>query len=203
MEGGLGAVVEDAGAFEGDVDVAPGQGLGVALGGDADRAAADIDAVAGDGDPGGEAAVHAVVAQQMRVGFDGAEIVDGDHLDIGAAGFYDGAQHVTPDAAEAVDGNFHCHGGSPSSCQDRWSGLRRMPACRRLAASARILRHPDTGPRGFPQAMPGSEGVNSRRRAGVGGWGVKGLESLGFRDARGLHNPCTGHMQGFGAQSPH
>ena len=50
-----------------------------------------------------EAAVHAVVAQQVRVGLDGAEIVDRDDLDIGAAGLDDGAQDDAADAAKPVD----------------------------------------------------------------------------------------------------
>ncbi len=45
---------------------------GIALGGDLDRAVADADGVALDRDFAGKAAVHAVVAQQMRVGLDRA-----------------------------------------------------------------------------------------------------------------------------------
>ena len=56
-----------------------------------------------------EAAMHAVVAQQMRVGLDRAEIVDGDDVDVLAAGFVDGAQDVAADAAKSVDGNSDCH----------------------------------------------------------------------------------------------
>ena len=44
--------------------------------------------------------MHAVVAQQVRVGLDRAEIVDGDDLDVLALGFSDGAQDVAADAAE-------------------------------------------------------------------------------------------------------
>ena len=53
--------------------------------------------------------MHGVVAQQMRVGLDRAEIVDADDLDVVAAGFDDGAQHVAADAAESVDGNANRH----------------------------------------------------------------------------------------------
>ena len=53
--------------------------------------------------------MHAVEAQQVRVGLDRAEIVDGDHLDVLAAGFGDGAQDVAADAAEAIDGNAYRH----------------------------------------------------------------------------------------------
>src|SRR5258708_23220471 len=45
----------------------------------------------------------------MGIGFDRAEIVDGDHLDVLAIGFGDGAQDVAADAAKPVDGNAYCH----------------------------------------------------------------------------------------------
>src|SRR3712207_7079768 len=41
-----------------------------------------------------EAAVHGIETQEMRVGLDRAEIVHGDHLDVLAPGFDDGAQDV-------------------------------------------------------------------------------------------------------------
>jgi hypothetical protein len=71
--GGLVAGGEDARALEGDVDVqlAVRQLGGVADGGAADRARADVDALAADGDLGREAAVRAVVAEQVGVGLDG------------------------------------------------------------------------------------------------------------------------------------
>src|SRR6185312_9476956 len=50
-----------------------------------------------------KAAMHAVVAEQMGVGLDRAEVVDADHLDIVAAGFRDGTQHVAADAAKSID----------------------------------------------------------------------------------------------------
>ena len=53
--------------------------------------------------------MHRVEAQQMRVGFDRAQIVDADHFDILAAGFGDGAQDVAADAAEPVNGNADSH----------------------------------------------------------------------------------------------
>ena len=57
----------------------------------------------------GEAAVHAVEAQQVGVGLDRAEIVDADDLDILAARLGDGAQHVAADAAKSVDRDANCH----------------------------------------------------------------------------------------------
>ena len=53
--------------------------------------------------------MYAVEAQQMRVGFHGAEIVDGNHFDVDAARLDDRAQHIAADAAEAVDGDFNYH----------------------------------------------------------------------------------------------
>ena len=64
------ALGEDAGAFERHIDAqpAPRQFRRVALGGDRDPALADIHPPVAGGDLAREAAVHAVVAQQMRVG---------------------------------------------------------------------------------------------------------------------------------------
>ena len=53
--------------------------------------------------------MHAVVAQQVRVGLDRAEIVDGDHVDVLAAGFEDRAHDVAADAAKSVDCNSDSH----------------------------------------------------------------------------------------------
>ena len=77
FRGGL-ALGEDAGAFERDVDpeLFPRQLRRVALGGDADLAAAGVEPVLAGGHLVRIAAVDAVVAQQVRVGLDGAEIVD-------------------------------------------------------------------------------------------------------------------------------
>jgi hypothetical protein len=80
---------------------------------DLDGTAAGVDRIALDGDLAGKAAMHAVIAHQMRIGLDRAEIVDRDDFDVGAAGFVDRAQHVAADAAKTVDGNFHSHSLSP------------------------------------------------------------------------------------------
>ena len=113
MQRGLFTGGEDTGAFQRDVDIVPRQFLGVAQRGHFHRALAHIDAVAGHFHLGGEAAVHAVVAQQVGVGLDRAEIVDRHDLDIGATGFDDAAKHVAANAAEPVDGDFDGHVGSP------------------------------------------------------------------------------------------
>ena len=106
------ALGEDAGAFERHIDaeLAPRQFRRVALGGDADLAAADIHPVVAGRDLAGKAAVHAVVAQEVRVGLDRAEIVDADHLDLGVLVLVSGAQHQAADAAETVDRNPYRHG---------------------------------------------------------------------------------------------
>ena len=57
----------------------------------------------------GKASMYRIKAQEMRVGFYRAQIVDGDHFNIGAPRFQDGAQHIAPDTAETVDGDFDCH----------------------------------------------------------------------------------------------
>jgi hypothetical protein len=46
----------------------------------------------------------------VGVGFDRAQIVDRDDLDVGAAFLDDGPQDVAPDPAEAVDRHLDCHG---------------------------------------------------------------------------------------------
>ena len=108
MRRGLVLRGEDAGAFERDVDAerpchgsCAGSLIAVTLIG----AVAATDGVALDRHLAGKAAVHAVVAQQMRVGLDRREIVDGDDFDVVAAGFDDGAQDIAADAAKPVDGN--------------------------------------------------------------------------------------------------
>ena len=53
--------------------------------------------------------MHEIVAQQMGVGLDRAEIVDADHFDVVAAGFGDGAQDIAADAAKPVDRDPDCH----------------------------------------------------------------------------------------------
>ena len=58
--------------------------------------------------------MHAVVAEQMRVRLDAAEIVDRDRLDVLAPALDDGAQHQAADASETVDGDLHGHSASPA-----------------------------------------------------------------------------------------
>ncbi len=105
VRGGLFPRRENAGALERDVDaeLSPRQRCRVLDGGYLDRAVADIDRVALDRDLAGKAAVHGIEAQQMGVGLDRGEIVDGDDLDVVTPRFGNGAKHVAADAAEPVD----------------------------------------------------------------------------------------------------
>ncbi len=101
---------EDAGALQNDVHVAPGQLGGVAHRGHADRASAHVDAVRAGRHLLREAAVHAVVAKQVGVRLDRAEVVERDHLDVVAARFHDCPQDVAADPAESVDRYLDGHG---------------------------------------------------------------------------------------------
>ena len=53
--------------------------------------------------------MHTVIAHQVGIGFNRAQIIDGNHLDIGASRFDDGAKHVAAYATKPVDGNFNGH----------------------------------------------------------------------------------------------
>jgi hypothetical protein len=53
--------------------------------------------------------MHRVEAQQVGVGLDRREIVDGHHLDVLASRFRDGAQDVAADAPEPVDRDTNRH----------------------------------------------------------------------------------------------
>src|SRR5690606_12739838 len=106
---------EDAGAFEHDVDA---ELLVRELARILDRRDLELlpvgrDHVALDLDLVRELAVHAVVAQQVGIGLDRTEIVDGDDLDIiVAVALDDGAQDVAADAAKAIDCDADGHFGS-------------------------------------------------------------------------------------------
>src|SRR5689334_6913123 len=102
---------KQARALERDVDaeILPRQLRGIALGGDLDRPVADADGIALHSDIVGETAMHAVVAQQVGIGFDRAQIVEGNDFDVLAIGFRDGAQNVATDPAKSVNGNAYCH----------------------------------------------------------------------------------------------
>ena len=116
VDEGVGAFLgrETAGAFERHVDALIGNLRRILLGGHLDRAdrlavVCDGDAVALDLHLAGKAAVHAVVAEQVGVRLDAAEVVDGDGHDVLGAAFDDGAQYEATDAPESVDGDLDGH----------------------------------------------------------------------------------------------
>jgi len=112
------ALGEKPGAFERDIHPLERHLGRIALGGDADRpvgaaAVADDERIVLHGDLAGEAAVHAVIAEEVGVGLDTAEIVDRHRLEVVAPAFDEGAQHQPSDPAKPVDGNFQRHVSSP------------------------------------------------------------------------------------------
>ena len=75
---------------------------------DEDLVAVDDEAVVGELDRARVRAEDRVVAQQVRQRLVVGEVVDGDPLDVGLCRL-GGAEHVTADAAEAVDSNTYGH----------------------------------------------------------------------------------------------
>ena len=73
----------------------------------------DRDGIARDLDLAGETPVHAVISEQMGIGFHAAEVVDGDRNDILPPAFDDRAQHEAPNPTEPVDRDLHWHVGNP------------------------------------------------------------------------------------------
>jgi hypothetical protein len=71
-----------------------------------------IDRVAVDRHLAGEAAVHAVVAEQVGVGLDRPRSLMATTSMSLRPDSIDGAQHQAADAAEPVDGDLHGHGVS-------------------------------------------------------------------------------------------
>ena len=57
--------------------------------------------------------MHGIIAHQMRVGFNRAEIIQSDDLNIGASGFDDGAQNIAADPSKTINGNFYSHSNDP------------------------------------------------------------------------------------------
>ena len=100
---------EDAGAFHHDIDMGPWQVSGVPDRRHFNRTAPHVDGGGGGRHGAGKAAMDRIKAQQMGVGFDRAQIVDRNDVDIGAARFNDGPQHVAANAAEPIDGDFDGH----------------------------------------------------------------------------------------------
>src|SRR5215467_3509402 len=108
---------KDPGAFERDIDaeLAPRELGRIALGGDADLAAADIHPVVAARDFAWEAAVDAVIPEQVCVGLYRPQIVDADDLDLGVLVLAGRPQDKPADAAKAVDAYPYRHHSPPGS----------------------------------------------------------------------------------------
>src|SRR5215472_14953347 len=102
---------KDPGAFERDIDaeLTPRELGRIALGGDADLAAADIHPVVAARDFAREAAVDAVIPEQVCVGLDRPQIVDPNDLYLGMLVLTGRPQNQPADAAEAVDAYPYRH----------------------------------------------------------------------------------------------
>src|SRR6516162_8264823 len=106
------ALGENAGAFKRHIDpeFSPREFGRVALGGNADLAATRIHPILAGGHLAGEAPVHTVVSEQMRIGFDRAEIVDADDLNFFGGMLQSRAHDQAADPAKPVDRNPYRHG---------------------------------------------------------------------------------------------
>ena len=84
MRGGFVPRGEEPGAFECDIDIElfMRQFMRIADRGHFDRPGAAIDRVFRDLDFAREPAMHGIEPQQMGIGLDGAEIIDGDDLNV-------------------------------------------------------------------------------------------------------------------------
>ena len=89
-----------------------------------------------------EPAVHAVVAEQVRVGGGRGQVVDRHHLDVVAAVLGDRPQHVAPDPAEPVDGYLRGHRSFSLAGAPRPAHSRTRPCAGR--SSQRSLRTEQT-----------------------------------------------------------
>src|SRR5581483_6061457 len=74
-----------------------------------DLAQAHVHGIAVHDDVAGEAAVHAVVAQQVGVGVHRTQVVDRHHLDVAARMLDDRAKNQAADAAKPFDGDANSH----------------------------------------------------------------------------------------------
>ena len=125
MHRGLVLVRKNSGALHDDVDAElfPRQLGGVSFSQHLDgRAQTDIHQIAVDRHLAGEPSVHAVIFEQVSIILGGHQIVDGDEVNVAALGLGGRAQHVSADAAESRDRNFHCHRFLPAggSCRNTW-----------------------------------------------------------------------------------
>ncbi len=109
---------EQAGALHRHVDALIGHLGRVAFRGDPDRppsapAVADGHGVPRHLDLTREAAVDAIVFEQVRVGLGAAQIVDGDRHEVVSPALDHRPQHQPSDATEPVDRDLHRHKSTP------------------------------------------------------------------------------------------
>src|SRR5205823_15003585 len=119
MRRGLGAIGEDAGRLDHDVDpdLSPEKRGRVLLAEGADLVPVDADHPIAGADLAVEAPVGRVVLEEVRVRRGGREVVDGDHLELVGMTVEHGLQALAADAAESIDPHAGCHRGSSSwSC---------------------------------------------------------------------------------------
>ena len=116
MLGGLFAFAEQTRAFQGyiHVQVFPRQPRGVAFGNDFYGTAAKVDGVFTDGYISGQGAVGGIVFQQVGVGFNRSEVVNGDHLQVRTSGLVQSPQYKAPDTPKSVDRETNSHPHSPA-----------------------------------------------------------------------------------------
>ncbi|MCY1438287.1 hypothetical protein D9M71_544810 [compost metagenome] len=115
MGGGLGALGEQTGALEHHIDGFgfPWQLRRVADGADGDAVAVDGNALVIGFNRGSEAAVDAVVFEQMGIDRAVAQVVDGDDLQILTVALgIECAKDVAADAAKAIDCDTKGHGAT-------------------------------------------------------------------------------------------
>src|SRR4051794_9681688 len=128
MGSGIRCRREPAGRLDGDVDAQrrPRQRGWIALGEHIEATSLDDEVIVEDLDRSTQSAERAVVAQKLGEGACVGEIVDGHDLEIAVA-LDGGAEDVTADASESVDGYAGGHGDA-SPCEvagclhDRWAG---------------------------------------------------------------------------------
>jgi hypothetical protein len=106
-----GAVGEEAGAFERDIDaISLVRQLGrIALGRHVDALAVDDQVVAIDLDRALERTVDRIALEQAGVGFRIGQVVDRDEFEIMVGALDDRARDIAPDAPETVDRNLGRH----------------------------------------------------------------------------------------------
>jgi hypothetical protein len=104
-----GAVTEDAGALEDNIDaqLAPGKVGGVALGHVLDLLAVDDEVAVAGRDLALEGAVGRIILQQVGHNIDIGQVVDSNELDLGV--FDSNSEHIASDTAETVDTNLDTH----------------------------------------------------------------------------------------------